>query len=107
MDNHQILQEYERQAELGGGETRRKKQHDAGKLTARERIDLFFDPGSFCELDKLVTHRCGDFGMENELVPGDGVVAGYGNIDGDWFTRLHKILRFLVVLYRRRMQRRS
>ena len=82
MDNHQILQEYERQAELGGGETRRKKQHDAGKLTARERIDLFFDPGSFCELDKLVTHRCGDFGMENELVPGDGVVAGYGNIDG-------------------------
>ncbi|MBH69398.1 MAG: methylmalonyl-CoA carboxyltransferase [Rhodospirillaceae bacterium] len=82
MDNHQILQEYERQAELGGGETRRKKQHDAGKLTARERIDLFFDPGSFCELDKLVTHRCRDFGMENELVPGDGVVAGYGNIDG-------------------------
>ncbi len=82
MDNHQILQEYERQAELGGGETRRKKQHDAGKLTARERIDLFFDPESFFELDKLVTHRCRDFGMENELVPGDGVVAGYGNIDG-------------------------
>ena len=82
MDNHQILQEYERQAELGGGKTRRKKQHDAGKLTARERIDLFFDPESFCELDKLVTHRCRDFGMENELVPGDGVVAGYGNIDG-------------------------
>ena len=53
-----------------------KRQHDAGKLTARERIELLFDPGTFEEVDKLVTHRCRDFGMEDQIVPGDGVVAG-------------------------------
>ena len=82
MDKRAILADYERQAELGGGETRRQRQHDAGKLTARERIDLFFDPGTFRETDKLVTHRCRDFGMESQLVPGDGVVAGHGEVDG-------------------------
>ena len=82
MDKRAILAEYERQAELGGGEARRQRQHDAGKLTARERIDLFFDPGTFREMDKLVTHRCRDFGMESQLVPGDGVVAGHGEVDG-------------------------
>ena len=82
MDKRTILAEYERQAELGGGEARRQRQHDAGKLTARERIDLFFDPGTFRETDKLVTHRCRDFGMETQLVPGDGVVAGQGEVDG-------------------------
>jgi propionyl-CoA carboxylase beta chain len=82
MNTRQILKEYERQAELGGGEARRQRQHDAGKLTARERIQLFFDPDSFHELDKLVTHRCRDFGMDQELIPGDGVVAGYGQVDG-------------------------
>lgn len=82
MNTRQILKEYERQAELGGGEARRQRQHDAGKLTARERIQLFFDPGSFHELDKLVTHRCRDFGMDQELIPGDGVVAGHGQVDG-------------------------
>ncbi|MCY4076113.1 MAG: methylmalonyl-CoA carboxyltransferase [Acidobacteria bacterium] len=82
MDKQAILAEYERQAELGGGEARRQRQHDAGKLTARERVDLFFDPGTFRETDKLVTHRCRDFGMESQLVPGDGVVAGHGEVDG-------------------------
>ena len=82
MDKRAILADYERQAELGGGEARRQRQHDAGKLTARERIDLFFDPGTFRETDKLVTHRCRDFGMETQLVPGDGVVAGHGEVDG-------------------------
>src|SRR5579872_3084703 len=77
-----ILADLERRAELGGGERRLKKQHDAGKLTARERIDGLFDPGTFEEIDKLVTHRCRDFGMENEIIPGDGVVAGHGRIDG-------------------------
>jgi len=72
----------ERAAELGGGEARLRRQHDAGKLTARERIDLLFDPGTFEELDKLVTHRCRDFGMADEIVPGDGVVSGHGRIDG-------------------------
>jgi propionyl-CoA carboxylase beta chain len=72
----------ERAADLGGGEARQRRQHDAGKLTARERVDGLFDPGTFEELDKLVTHRCRDFGMEDEIVPGDGVVAGHGRIDG-------------------------
>ncbi len=76
------LEDLERRAELGGGEERLKKQHDAGKLTARERIDLLFDPGSFQEVDKLVTHRCLDFGMSDQVVPGDGVVAGQGRVDG-------------------------
>ena len=82
MDKRKILEEYERQAELGGGEARRQRQHDGGKLTARERIDLFFDPATFCEIDKLVTHRCRDFGMDEQLIPGDGVVAGHGDVDG-------------------------
>ncbi len=58
------------------------RQHAAGKLTARERIALLFDSGTFEELDKLVTHRCRDFGMDEQLIPGDGVVAGHGLIDG-------------------------
>ena len=82
MDRLETLAEYERRAEAGGGEARQRRQHDAGKLTARERIDLFFDPGTFREIDKLVTHRCRDFGMEEQLVPGDGVVAGPGEVDG-------------------------
>src|SRR4051812_42754792 len=76
------LADLERRAELGGGEARLKRHHDGGKLTARERIDLLFDPGTFEELDKLVTHRCRDFGMETQIVPGDGVVAGHGLVDG-------------------------
>ena len=57
------LRERERRAEQGGGAERLQRQHEAGKLTARERIDLLFDPGTFEEVDKLVTHRCRDFGM--------------------------------------------
>jgi propionyl-CoA carboxylase beta chain len=82
MDKQRTLAELERLAELGGGEQRLQRQHEAGKLSARERIDLLFDPGTFAELDKLVTHRCRDFGMADQLVPGDGVVAGHGRIDG-------------------------
>ena len=82
MDKNRRLAEYEKQAELGGGDARLKRQHDAGKLTARERIDVFFDSGTFHEVDKLVTHRCRDFGMEEQLIPGDGVVTGYGRVDG-------------------------
>src|SRR3954469_22180404 len=76
------LDEMNAKALLGGGAERIKKQHEGGKLTARERIDLLLDPGSFVELDRLVTHRCTDFGMENQKFPGDGVVTGYGNVDG-------------------------
>ncbi len=82
MDKNRLLAEYERQAELGGGEARLQRQHDAGKLTARERIDYFFDSGTFREVDKLLTHRCRDFGMDEQLIPGDGVVAGFGRVDG-------------------------
>lgn len=82
MDPKDTLAGLERQAELGGGEARVERQHAAGKLTARERVNLLFDPGSFEEVDKLVTHRCRDFGMENQIIPGDGVVAGHGLIDG-------------------------
>ena len=63
-------------------EERVKRQHDAGKLTARERIDLLFDPGTFEEIDALVTHRCRDFGLDRQIIPGDGVVSGRGLIDG-------------------------
>jgi propionyl-CoA carboxylase beta chain len=76
------LDALERLAELGGGEDRLRKQHEAGKLVARERMELLFDPGSFEEVDKLVTHRCLDFGMADQIVPGDGVVTGHGRVDG-------------------------
>ena len=82
MDSIKHLEDLERRAELGGGEDRLRRQHEAGKLTARERIDFLFDPDTFNEIDKLVTHRCRDFGMDEQLVPGDGVVAGLGRIDG-------------------------
>jgi propionyl-CoA carboxylase beta chain len=69
-------------ADLGGGQDRIDKQHEAGKLTARERIDLLLDPGTFIELDKLKMHRCDDFGMKDKKIPGDGVITGYGHVDG-------------------------
>lgn len=68
------------QAELGGGEDRIAKQHAAGKLTARERIELLLEKGSFVEVDKFVTHRCTEFGLEKQKPLGDGVVTGYGMI---------------------------
>jgi len=70
------------QAQLGGGENRIQKQHDKGKLTARERLDILLDKGSFTELDMFVQHRSNDFGMENNRILTDGVVTGYGTIDG-------------------------
>jgi len=69
-------------AGAGGGADRLERQHREGKLSARERIDLLLDAGSFVELDALVVHRCRDFGMDEQLVPGDGVVTGFGTIDG-------------------------
>jgi propionyl-CoA carboxylase beta chain len=69
-------------AELGGGQHRIDAQHAKGKLTARERIELLMDPGSFEEWDMFVEHRCADFGMTEQSIPGDGVVTGYGTING-------------------------
>src|SRR5437870_3729324 len=82
MDPLDKLEDLERRAELGGGQERLDRQHAAGKLTARERIELLFDPTTFEEVDKLVTHRCRDFGMDRQIVPGDGVIAGHGLVDG-------------------------
>ena len=76
------LEALERAAEAGGGPERVERQHKAGKLTARERIVLLCDPGSFTEIDKFVTHRSTDFGMAEQKIPGDGVVTGYGLING-------------------------
>src|SRR3984957_9687574 len=79
------LEELERRnrlAEEGGGKERRERQHKEGKLSARERILLLLDEGTFEETDKFVTHRCTDFGMEQKRIPGDGFVTGYGRIDG-------------------------
>ncbi len=65
-----------------GGQDRIDKHHAAGKLTARERVDLLMDPGTFVEIDRFVTHRCDEFGLDKQKIPGDGVVTGYGRIDG-------------------------
>src|SRR6056297_2617113 len=70
------------EAKLGGGEKRIKSQHEKGKLTARERIEILLDEGSFEEFDMFVTHRCVDFGMEKKKILGDGVVTGTGTVDG-------------------------
>jgi propionyl-CoA carboxylase beta chain len=76
------LEELNAAALIGGGSDRIERQHKAGRLTARERIDLLLDPGSFVEVDKFVVHRCTDFGMDQEKIPGDGVVTGWGTVDG-------------------------
>ncbi len=81
-DPREVLEQMREAARLGGGQKRIEQQHQRGKLTARERIDLFLDPGSFIEMDMFVTHRCTDFGMEKTKIPGDGVVTGYGTVEG-------------------------
>ena len=84
-NSRQLLDELRRRqagAEQGGGPARIAQQHQKGKLTARERLDLLLDEGSFVELDRFVTHRATDFGLAEQLVPGDGVVTGYGRVNG-------------------------
>ncbi|MBY0096457.1 acyl-CoA carboxylase subunit beta [Mesobacillus maritimus] len=76
------LYDRRREIELGGGDERIEKQHEKGKLTARERIELLVDPGSFVELNPFIEHRSVDFGLENQKGPGDGVVTGYGKVNG-------------------------
>lgn len=76
------LYDRRREVELGGGDDRIEKQHEKGKLTARERIDLLVDPGTFVELNPFIEHRSRDFGLENQKGPGDGVVTGYGKVNG-------------------------
>src|SRR5574344_2516474 len=81
-DKIKELVEKRAQARLGGGEKAIAKQHEKGKYTARERIAMLLDEGSFEEFDMFVTQRCHNFGMDKKLYPGDGVVTGYGTIDG-------------------------
>lgn len=81
-DKYQLFEDNSKTAELGGGHKRIDKQHAAGRKTARERIEFLLDPGTFVELDKFVTHRTTDFGMDKTKFLGDGVVSGYGKIDG-------------------------
>jgi len=76
------LEELGAKALLGGGEARIERQHASGRMTARERIELLFDPGTFTEIDRFVVHRCADFGMEEQKILGDGVITGYGKIAG-------------------------
>ena len=78
----EALEQKRAQARVGGGQTRIDAQHKRGKLTARERIEVLFDPDSFEEWDMFVEHRCIDFGMEKTQIPGDGVVTGYGTVNG-------------------------
>ncbi len=82
QENLQELARRNEEALQGGGPERIKKHHEQGKLTARERAELLLDPGTFVELDRFKTHRCTDFEMEKKKTPGDGVVTGYGNVDG-------------------------
>ena len=79
------LEEYRKrkaEAELGGGPEKIEIQHQKGKLMARERINILLDPGSFQELDLFVEHQCRDFDMENKKIPGDGVITGFGQVEG-------------------------
>jgi propionyl-CoA carboxylase beta chain len=81
-DKFRLFDEKNKDAELGGGIERIEKQHKAGRLTARERLEILLDSGTFVEQDKFMTHRSHDFDMDKNLIPGDGVVSGYGKIDG-------------------------
>ena len=81
-DKFKKFEEMKKSAELGGGQDRINKQHKSNKKTARERVNILLDKGTFVEFDKFVTHRSTDFGMENNKIPGDGIVTGHGKIDG-------------------------
>jgi propionyl-CoA carboxylase beta chain len=81
-EKYQIFEEKNKLAELAGGADRLAKQRTGSRLTARERIEQFLDPSTFVEMDKLVVHRCVNFGMEKQQIPGDGVITGYGKVDG-------------------------
>ena len=103
----ETLRERTAQAEQGGGAARVEKQHEAGKMTARERIEFLLDEGSFEEFDKLVVHRSRDFGLDKQIYPGDGVVTGHGCIDGRAVLCSRRTSPCLAVPFPRRTRRRS
>ena len=85
MNNNPAYEEFTRRnqaAEAGGGTDKVEKQHKAGRMTARERIEMLLDQGTFVEFDKFVTHRCAHYDMQQNKIPGDGIVSGYGKING-------------------------
>ena len=105
-----VLEELERrraEARLGGGQARIDAQHSRGKLTARERIGLLMDDNSFEEFDMYVEHRCADFGMEKTKIPGDGVVTGWGTINGRAVYLFSKDFTVFGGRCRKRTRRRS
>jgi propionyl-CoA carboxylase beta chain len=82
QDVREHLRQLEAASLEGGGKDRVERQHAAGKLTARERLELLLDPGSFEEIDRFVVHRCNDFGMDKQRIPGDGILTGFGRVEG-------------------------
>lgn len=97
-DIYNQFEELDKRASLGGGIDKIEKLHTAGRMSARERIDVLLDKGTFSELDKFVTHRCTNFGMEKKQILGDGMVTGYGKIDGRPVLSMLMILRCMAVL---------
>ena len=94
------------EAKKGGGKERILSQHKKGKLTARERIEILVDPGSFEEFDMFVTHRCTDFDLNTKSYPGDGVITGWATVNNQLIYLFSQILQFLVVLYLKRMPKK-
>ena len=106
LDRLEELRRRNAEAEEGGGPERRERQHKEGKLSARERVDLLLDEGSFEELDKFVRHHCTDFGMEEQRPAGDGFITGYGRIGGRLVYVFAQDFTVLAGRFRRRMLRR-
>ena len=99
MDREKIYEEFEnldKKASQGGGLDKIEKQHESGRMTARERIDMLLDKGTFNELDKFVTHRCTHFGMEKKQIPGDGMVTEKST--DVWYSSMPMISRHTEVL---------
>ena len=90
------LKKRDQLAEAGGGAQRRERQHKEGKMSARERIEFLLDEGTFEETDKLVTHRCTDFGMHEQKFYGDGFITGYGRSKAGWSSFSRRTSRFLA-----------
>src|SRR5881628_3328919 len=103
----ELLQKRRAEAELGGGAERIKAQHDKGKMTARERLDVLLDPGSFVELDRFVTHRATDFGLADQKVLGTASSRGGAESRDAWSTSSRRISPSSVVRCRKHTRKRS
>ena len=106
-DKIKDLKEREKKILAMGGETAVAKHKDKGKLTARERLNHLFDPGTFREVDMFVSHRCDNFGMEKIDIPADGVITGHGLVEGRPFSRIHRILHQGAAAWEKCTRKRS